>query len=490
MNYLSLFIFILLASNHLFAQYEFYPDQSNLVSQSLIETTDEGFLLAASEFCYTPGVTVIDGCTFATYLVKTNSQGDTLWTNRVAYSSQYLPKFNLFENENGTFSLFAVTNETYVCDGFYAGGLLGFRQIEIFNFSSDGALISNTQFPDNCELALIDVEKIGFNQYAVLAVYDRPVFLGDPEGRLFIVNNEGEISNQITFENESFKGGSLLKNNAGELMLFYIVDNEFIKSETYDVDLNILEESTSEALDNSCLATYFIDLDSEILNNGDIGMLCRDRNSVDDNTHFFRFDNSLNLLQDEKYSLNLPTNFIEDHYNRIVIASVNETSDTVLNTQINYFSENGDSLSSLVVYSPYDESPSQMIFTSNNEYIVTGKVNCCNYDSIIGPSKSFLLFSNLIPTTTKEETKDADLINIFPNPISNYINIDIDQEYDMSTEFQLDLFLYDGKLISQYDLTSHRTEINAKHLSKGVYFYKISRKGQVIKVGKIIKSKD
>ena len=117
MNPIGFLIFFSLISNQLFSQYNFYTDDGNLYAQRVIETADEGYFIAAAEYCYTPGTTVIEGCTYAIHLVKTDIEGDTMWTNTISYYTQYGPGINVFENNDGSFTVIAITNQTYICDG-------------------------------------------------------------------------------------------------------------------------------------------------------------------------------------------------------------------------------------------------------------------------------------------------------------------------------------------------------------------------------------
>ena len=110
---LLLTLVILSFHNCLSGQYQIYSDLTNLYSQKLIETRDGGLLLVASEDCYTPGSITIEGCMYALHLVRTNATGDTLWTNRIGLTGTVN---RIFENADGSFSLFCIVNDNFECE--------------------------------------------------------------------------------------------------------------------------------------------------------------------------------------------------------------------------------------------------------------------------------------------------------------------------------------------------------------------------------------
>lgn len=482
MKVLKLF-FLLLLSNQVIAQYHIYSDEANLVNQKIIETSDNGFLIIATEYCYTPGAIVIEGCTYAIHLVKTNASGDTLWTNTINYYKQFGEGPKAFENNDGSFTIIAGTNQSYTCDGIGVGPISPFRQVEIFNISSTGELISDIIFPDNCELVLKSVIRIEDNLYAVLAYYERPPFMNDiPEGRLFIMDNNANISNQITFYDETFKRGSVLKNPSNEILLFFMNDNEELQLNTYNSQLNLLSEKINSDSDYSCFSSTSY-ASTNLFSNNDIGVLCYEFHNDYENSHFFRFDSEFVLNSENSFTLNRPTNFIERNNGNIIIASTNMDADTISNAQINYFDADGDSLYSVIVYNAEDEYPRQIIQTSSENFALVGSVNCCNEDTLIGPSKSFLLLENQL--TSNYSPNEEGKISIYPNPVVSSFSILID-DYNESKEYTINIYSALGQLIKQKAL-QNATTITVKDLHSGIYFYTLIEDESIIKSGKIIK---
>lgn len=72
-------------------------------------------------------------------------------------------------------------------------------------------------------------------------------------------------------------------------------------------------------------------------------------------------------------------------------------------------------------------------------------------------------------------------LNVWPNPVSNIINIQTDQETSLSGE----LFNTSGKLILQKEIFQNGT-LNISHLPKGIYFLKINNEKEEV-VKKIVK---
>ena len=487
MKRLILLFFIALIVNLAHGQYNEYEDQTNLRGQRIIKTADGGFFIVAIEDCYTPGSITIEGCIYALHLVKTTSTGDTIWTNTIGYHTQVEAGIHLFENNDGTFSIIARTNHNYFCDGVFVG-LFGFTQINIINLSATGQVLSDIEFPDNCSLRMEDVERLSDHLYAVAATYES-LISNQIEGRLFLMDGNGLISNELTFFNQELKDANLIKKGANELLLLYIRDSETLKMETYDFQLNFITEVSDPDNSNTCLSEYNIDMDAKLLNNGEIGILCHKRLEDVENLQFFRYDNSLDLLTDNVFTLQQPTNFIELDDGSLNIASVNSNFDTTLNMQINHFSAMGDSLSSVVIAYPGDQRPEQIINVSDSDYAIVGNVNCCNMDTTIGPGKSFLFLKNLktnLKTTEIEKIK----VNVFPNPAKSHVFFEVEDDDFYTGKYVLRTYTAIGKLLNVKKLDSSSTKIPLKNIADGLIFYTLTKDGIFQKSGKILINHD
>ncbi len=89
-------------------------------------------------------------------------------------------------------------------------------------------------------------------------------------------------------------------------------------------------------------------------------------------------------------------------------------------------------------------------------------------------------------TITSVEDLDANiLVNLFPNPTSEFVNVTVDKYEDLT----LRLFGADGKLIKEVVLKQSLTSVKMTEYADGVYLLTlIHNKDQKIKTFKIIKN--
>src|SRR5687767_10179959 len=105
MKFLVPAILLITFSSLSWSQYWIYESPYNQINQTIIETSDGGYLIAAVEFCYTPEEWVIEGCPVGIHLIKTTAEGDTIWTNEIVNADQ-AGFIHVFENRDGTYTLF------------------------------------------------------------------------------------------------------------------------------------------------------------------------------------------------------------------------------------------------------------------------------------------------------------------------------------------------------------------------------------------------
>ena len=76
-------------------------------------------------------------------------------------------------------------------------------------------------------------------------------------------------------------------------------------------------------------------------------------------------------------------------------------------------------------------------------------------------------------------------LNIYPNPIDNYVFIELSNNNFINTQFEL----YDitGRYIQSYSISKPLNKINLQNIAKGIYLYSIIQNNERIEVGKIIK---
>jgi hypothetical protein len=84
---------------------------------------------------------------------------------------------------------------------------------------------------------------------------------------------------------------------------------------------------------------------------------------------------------------------------------------------------------------------------------------------------------------TVPESKELPSINLYPNPTNNILNV----ENKSGGKVELRLFNSFGKLLIIRTLTNTLTNIELTSLPAGIYFYKLTSKGETFKTGKLIK---
>ena len=95
-------------------------------------------------------------------------------------------------------------------------------------------------------------------------------------------------------------------------------------------------------------------------------------------------------------------------------------------------------------------------------------------------------FEISVVTGIKNETKTSISLVVFPNPTTNFLNLQI---ADLKTE-QLTYQLTDalGKLIIENKITESSTQINMNAQAEAMYFLNVLENNQTVKTFKIIKN--
>jgi hypothetical protein len=80
-------------------------------------------------------------------------------------------------------------------------------------------------------------------------------------------------------------------------------------------------------------------------------------------------------------------------------------------------------------------------------------------------------------------------VSTFPNPITDYLTLQVDVNEDHNIEL-MSYFLYDnnGKLLRNEKITGSHTSIDMSNLSPAIYFVKVMEENNDVKTFKIIKN--
>ncbi len=89
------------------------------------------------------------------------------------------------------------------------------------------------------------------------------------------------------------------------------------------------------------------------------------------------------------------------------------------------------------------------------------------------------------PTGLIENISINNIVSVYPNPFSSQINIEV-KENNIGNEKNLVIYNSLGQTVLSENFNTKNITIESKHLSNGIYFYKLSTNNKVIGSGKLI----
>jgi hypothetical protein len=107
-------------------------------------------------------------------------------------------------------------------------------------------------------------------------------------------------------------------------------------------------------------------------------------------------------------------------------------------------------------------------------------------DLIQKQSESIRLLTNALATNNIDESKKLYTINIFPNPASGDIQVEVNSSNGSASSFNLKIFDRDGKEIFSQNANQDNTIISKGQLPEGTYFFSISIAGEIYEVKRIV----
>jgi len=115
---------------------------------------------------------------------------------------------------------------------------------------------------------------------------------------------------------------------------------------------------------------------------------------------------------------------------------------------------------------------------------------CNNFDSGGGIESKLVYFNKgnvtwgtpLIITSVEDNSLPND-IEIYPNPAKGFIYISV-PNFELTLKFELSSL--EGVLVSANEINTITSKVNTENLNSGMYIYRISRNGEMIKSGKLI----
>ena len=115
--------------------------------------------------------------------------------------------------------------------------------------------------------------------------------------------------------------------------------------------------------------------------------------------------------------------------------------------------------------------------TATANYTLTGTASC--------GSNATAFTQNVSLCTGINESVNAPLVSVYPNP--NYGSITVSLNAEMSANTTINVYDALGKLVISESISSENTTISTAHLNTGVYFYQIVNNKSLVKMGKLIK---
>lgn len=139
------------------------------------------------------------------------------------------------------------------------------------------------------------------------------------------------------------------------------------------------------------------------------------------------------------------------------------------------------SLESIALECPFEAGPA--VYEARNllmSYTAKSYYNPCEgYTSTVAPSKT----SRRIKFN-EDEAEAEEGISIYPNPVKDELNINIQLEEDETASWSV--LNINGQLIQSGSLNNDNNTIDLSDLSQGVYFIQIKVNNQLIKTEKLI----
>lgn len=135
-------------------------------------------------------------------------------------------------------------------------------------------------------------------------------------------------------------------------------------------------------------------------------------------------------------------------------------------------------------YFLYRGGGKSIISTKDNAYAFCG--------NIVNENEEIMAFliktdsnGNALTTSVQNELENNLSVNIYPNPFSEILNIDISGE-EMSSLNEIEIFDFTGKKVRHLQTTSNNIQIERAELSKGIYILKVIKENYKVLSKKII----
>ncbi len=94
--------------------------------------------------------------------------------------------------------------------------------------------------------------------------------------------------------------------------------------------------------------------------------------------------------------------------------------------------------------------------------------------------------SKIVVTAIEANFQSICNINVFPNPTSDFLNLNFDKEVESNLRFSL--INSEGRILVNKQIEAKQTQIKMHHYTTGIYFLQVRENNDVIKAFKIVKN--
>lgn len=479
MRYFATVIFSLLIFSTLLCQFSYTFDDDRLHGQKIHPLADSEFIITSDRYCYPGDCSIfIEGCNSGLNVTLFNSSFEAIFSTNIIQLN-YVSFVKVFKH-NDEYHLFCSASTVPSCPN-------DPTPFPVFNKTSSFKVILNEvgevnsiqEFERECNVRINAVHSTGNGYYIDVT-----------RGQYVDINQTGNFTYaeySVAYV-EDFTGTVLIENQHEIDKSYRAIHNEIIDNKYYTwftvfdrIGVKIVDENLDSivftesigALDNPL---FFNNIRSRHFNtkNGNLTQVIYRTNEDNElETIYSNYDDSLNIIENITLDgLIRPSNFTYDN-DDIVICGMDFESEFA-NINLKRYSNEGEVLTDFIYLSENYQTPRD-IFLSNSldSVLITG------FETVpecVIPAKMFINrdFTSNIFFSTKE-----DQLNIFPNPVTDYLNID--ENLKVHQESHVVIFSLNGIVLKKINFSDSR-KIFVGDLTPGVYYISIGNR-----ISKLIK---
>jgi len=343
----------------------------------VMQSNDNGFLLAGGHAYYSPGAIFFEGSYAGMTLVKTDALGTQQWTQD--FGGQSLARAMYQRNSDGAFVIAAGNPGTQNCGEPQIGG------IEPSNFSllivseNDGSTLSHSILEAECGHRFLDA-----------MVYNNDGFIILTRARNFFTNESAYYlkrydENANLLWSHSYDVPATLQKivlmadgtivAAGKLLVDPVVDNNQLFWMRIDEAGTVLNEIT---LDDTRTHKGV----HQVLSPAVGQLLVLSYNQTVNESYVTKVDVYGNMSWQETFS-GIVQDAVAGHNGSHFLAFQNELYQDNVNSNITVYKidNNGNTYWNKVYDRGYDDRVSNIILCNDRTFALTGTINCCNQDT-------------------------------------------------------------------------------------------------------------